>query len=54
LLGSSNKTVRREYIFEPTTGNESLNGISNVNAVTAINLATSKNLNVKGESRQGL
>jgi hypothetical protein len=47
LLGDSNVNVRREAIFKPTTGNESLHEISNDNGVRLINFATSKNLRVK-------
>jgi hypothetical protein len=42
-----NVTVGREDILKPTTGNESLQEISNDNGVRVVNLATSKNLTVK-------
>jgi endonuclease/exonuclease/phosphatase family metal-dependent hydrolase len=47
LLGDSNAKVGRENIFKPTSGNESLQEISNDNGVRAVNFATSKNLVVK-------
>jgi len=47
LLGDFNAKVRRENIFKPTTGNESLHQDSNDNGVRIVNFATSKNLVVK-------
>jgi hypothetical protein len=47
LLGDFNAKVRREDIFKPTIGNESLHEISNGNGVRLVNFATSKNLRVK-------
>jgi hypothetical protein len=44
VLADFNAKVRREDIFKPTTGNESLHKISNDNGVRVINFATSKNL----------
>jgi len=44
LLGDFNAKVRRENIFKPTTGNESLYQDSNDNGVRIANLAISKNL----------
>jgi hypothetical protein len=44
LLVQFSAEVGREDIFKPTTGNESLHGISNNNGVKVLNLATSKNL----------
>jgi hypothetical protein len=41
------KYVRRDNIFKPTTGNDSLHKIGNDKGVTAVNFATSKNLTVK-------
>jgi hypothetical protein len=46
LLDFSAKVVR-EYIFEPTVGNESLHENNNVNGVRAVNFATSRNPVVK-------
>jgi hypothetical protein len=39
--------LRREYIFKPTIGKESLHEDSNDNGVRVVNFATSKNLVVK-------
>jgi hypothetical protein len=47
LLKDFNAKVRREDIFKPTIGNESLHEISNDNEVRLVNFATSKNLRVK-------
>jgi hypothetical protein len=47
LLGDFNAKVRRENIFKPTIGNESLHHDSNDNGVRIVNFATSKNLVVK-------
>jgi exonuclease III len=47
LFGDLNAKVGREDIFEPTTGNESLQEISNDNGVRLVNLATFKSLRVK-------
>jgi len=47
LLGDFNTKVRREKIFKPTIGNESLHQDSNDNGVKIVNFATSKNLVVK-------
>jgi exonuclease III len=47
MLGDFNAKVRREDIFKPTIGNESLYEISNNNGVRVINFATSKTLTVK-------
>jgi hypothetical protein len=47
LLGDLNAKVRREDIFKPTIGNESLHEISNDNKVNLVNFATSGNLRVK-------
>jgi hypothetical protein len=44
LLGDFNSKVGREDIFKPTTGNKSLNEISNDNGVRVVNFVTSKNL----------
>ena len=44
LLGDFNAKVRRENIFKPTIGNESLHKVSNDNGVRIVNFATSKNL----------
>jgi hypothetical protein len=46
-LGYFNAKVDREYIFKPTTGNESLHEIDNYYWVRLVNFATSKNLRVK-------
>jgi hypothetical protein len=42
LLGNFNAKVRREKIFKPTTGNESLRQDINDSGVRIVNLATSK------------
>jgi hypothetical protein len=42
LLGDLNAKVGREFIFKPTTGNESLHEISNDNGVRVLNFATFK------------
>jgi hypothetical protein len=47
LLGDFNAKVRREDIFKPTIGNESLHETSNDNGVKVVNFATSKNVIVK-------
>jgi hypothetical protein len=47
LLGDFNAKVRREDIFKPIIGNESLHEASSDNGVRVVNFATSKNLNVK-------
>jgi len=47
LLGDFNAKVRRENIFKPTIGQESLHQDSNDNGVRLINFATSQNLVVK-------
>jgi hypothetical protein len=47
FLGDFNAKVRREDIFKPTTGNESLHKISYDNGVIVVNFVTSKNLIVK-------
>jgi hypothetical protein len=47
LLGDFNAKVRRENIFKPTIGNESLHQDSNDNGVRIVNFATSKNLVAK-------
>ena len=39
-----NAKFGREYIFKPTTGNESLHEDSNDNGVRVVNFVTSKNL----------
>jgi len=44
LLGDFNAKVRRENIFKPTIGNDSLHQDSNDNGVRLVNFATSKNL----------
>ena len=44
LLGDSTAKVRRENIFNPTIGNESLHQGSNDNGFSTVNFATSKNL----------
>jgi hypothetical protein len=46
IFSDFNAKAGREYIFKPTTGNESLHKISN-NGKRAANFATSKNLIVK-------
>ena len=40
LLGDFNAKVRRENIFKPTIGNESLHKVSNDNGVRIVNFAT--------------
>jgi hypothetical protein len=47
LLGDFNAKVRKEDIFELTTGNASLHEISNDNGVRVVNFTASKNLTVK-------
>jgi hypothetical protein len=47
LLGDFNAKVGREYIFEPTIGNESLHEISNDNRIRLVNFVTCKNNLVK-------
>jgi hypothetical protein len=47
LLGDFNAKVRKEDIFKPTIGNESLHEISNDNGVGLVNFVISKNLAVK-------
>jgi hypothetical protein len=47
MLADFNAKVRREDIFKPTIGNESLHEISNSNVVRVVNFATSRNLTVK-------
>jgi len=47
LLGGFNAKVRRENIFKPTVGNESLHQVDNDNGVRLVNFTTSKNLVVK-------
>ena len=47
LFGDFNAKVRREDIFKPTIGNESLHQDSNANGVRIVNFAKSKNLVVK-------
>jgi hypothetical protein len=42
LLGDFNAKVGKEDIFKPTTGNESLQEISNDTGITVVNFATSK------------
>jgi len=44
LLGDFNAKVRRENIFKPTIGNESLPQDSNDNGVRIVNFASSKTL----------
>jgi hypothetical protein len=46
MLLDFNAKVRREGIFKPTIGNESLHDISNDNGVRVVNFATSNNLTV--------
>jgi hypothetical protein len=41
--------VRREDIFKPTIGNESLHATSSDNGVRVVNYATTKNLTVKSK-----
>ena len=47
LLGDFNAKLRREEIFKPTIGNESLHQDSNDNDFRIVNFATSENLVVK-------
>jgi hypothetical protein len=47
LLGDVSTKVRRENIFKPTVGNESLHDISSHSGVTVTNIATSKKESVK-------
>ena len=47
LLGDFNAKVRREDIFKPTIGKESLHQDSNDNEVRIVNFGTSKTLVVK-------
>ena len=47
ILGDFNAKVKRENIFKPTVGNDSLHQISNENGVRIVNFATSKSLFVK-------
>jgi exonuclease III len=47
LMGDFNAKVRREDIFKPVIGSESLHEASNDNRVRVVNFATSKNLIVK-------
>jgi len=47
LLGDFNAKVRRENIFKPTIGNESLHQDNNDNGVRIVNIVSSKNLLVK-------
>jgi exonuclease III len=47
LLGDFNAKVRREDIFKPTIGKESLQEINNDNGVRVLNFTTSKILIVK-------
>jgi hypothetical protein len=47
VLFAFNAKVRRENIFKPTIGQESLHQHSNDNGVSLVNFATSKNLVVK-------
>jgi len=47
LLADFNAKVRRENIFKPTIGQESLHQDSNDNGVRLVNFATSKSLVVK-------
>jgi hypothetical protein len=47
LLGDFNAKVGKEDIFKPTTGNESLQEMSNDNRVRLINFATCENRRVK-------
>jgi hypothetical protein len=42
LLGDFNAKLRRENIFKPTIGNESLHQSSNDKGVRIVNFATSK------------
>jgi len=47
LLGDVNAKVRRENIFKPTSGNDSLRRSSNDNGVRIINFTTSESLVVR-------
>jgi hypothetical protein len=47
LLVDFNANVRMENIFKPTTGDESLQEISNDNTITVVNFARSKSLILK-------
>jgi hypothetical protein len=47
VLGDFNAKVGREDIFKPTSGNDSLQEISNENGVRAANFAISKNLTAR-------
>jgi exonuclease III len=47
IFGDFNAKVGRQNIFKLTTGNKSLQEISNDNGVRVVNFATSKNLTVK-------
>jgi hypothetical protein len=47
LLGDFNAKVRRENIFKPTIGNESLHKDNNDNGVRIVTFGTSKNLVAK-------
>jgi hypothetical protein len=47
LSGDFIAKVRREDIFKPTVGNESLHKVSNDNDVILVNFVTSKNLTSK-------
>jgi len=47
LLGDFNIKVRRENIFKPTIGNDSLHQNNNDNGFRIVNFTTSKNLVVK-------
>jgi hypothetical protein len=44
FLGDFNAKVRKEDIFKPISGNESLHEASNDNRIRVVNFATSKNL----------
>jgi hypothetical protein len=52
LFGGFIAKVGREYIFKPTTGNESLHKINNDNGVRVVNFATFKNLTVRSTKFQ--
>jgi hypothetical protein len=47
ILGDFNAKVGRENIFKPTSGNESLQDISNNKGVRVVKFATSRNLDVE-------
>ena len=49
LLGDFKVKVRKENIFKPTIGNESLHQDTNYIGVRIVNFATSKNLVVKSK-----